>query len=240
VNNRASLADQIRALEAALEAEIDEEIASASYLGTHDETMAYLIEKIRKRRALLAIKPEFTPEVVGIAKQIIAFGGAGLAFALTFSQNIPELTALSMGVATLYVDLIVVSMIILMRFFLQARTRYPWLHLERLGNSPQYFYYNAVPADYTYKPFFVFRADAKLANALSKYLNNLSSFTDRAIGESKRDELKNELIQYHLLIFYQGYLDQYEQQLTHTALYGFGASFLSSILVVLAATTVLA
>jgi hypothetical protein len=231
VNNGSSLADQISAREAVVEIDIDEMIKRASHRGTADEVLTYLIEKIRKRRTLLAVKPEFTPEVVGIAKQIIAFGGAGLGFVLAFSQSIPALSTFSIAVATLYADLTIVSMAILAWFFLQARTRYPWLFLEKLGNSNQYFYYNAVPTDYTYKPFFVFKKDAQIADALSKYLQNISQFSESAIFETKREELKNELIQYHLLMFYQGYLDQYEQQLTHIALYGFGGSLLSSVLV---------
>ena len=61
------------------------------------------------------------------------------------------------------------------------------------------------------------------------YLDSLSTFSGHAITETKRNEFKNELIQYHLLLFYFGYLDQYEQQLTHMALYGFSASFLGAL-----------
>lgn len=215
-------ADEIHELERAVEADILRLIRDAG-----QNSLDYLIEKIRKRRALLAIKPEFTPEVVGIAKQIIAFGGAGFGFVITFGHSIPSnLGPLTVGLALLYVNITLVSMLVLVWFFLQARTRYPWLYLERLGNSEQYFYYSAVPTTYKYKPLFTSR---QLAKSLDVYLQNLSRFAGVAVKESKVDELKSELMQYHLLVFYQGYLDQYEQQLTHLALYGFLASALCAV-----------
>jgi hypothetical protein len=222
----ASFADRIREREATIEAEIDTWIRRADRLGSRDEGLKELIAKIRARRSLLAIKPEFTPEVVGIAKQIITFGGAGFAFVLTFGQSLPrELSNLTVALTLLYVNITVVSMFILIWFFFQARTRYPWLYLGRLGNSSQYFYYNVVPSNYRYWPFYApGTKDSSRNQDLQIFLDSLSGFASRSIDETRINELKNELIQYHLLIFYQGYLDQYEQQLTHIALYGFIAS----------------
>lgn len=223
--------EQISNRETELDAEISKAIKQAGQRGVRGENLTYLIEKIRKRRALLAIKPEFTPEVVGIAKQIIAFGGAGFGFVLTFGQQITNLSTVTIMLALFYVNITVVSMIILTWFFFQARTRYPWLYLDRMGNSDQYFYYNAVPLDYQYRPFYLWRRSTKLGDDLNRYLDNLSAFAMRSISETKSEELKNEVIQYHLLVFYQGYLDQYEQQLTHIALYGFLASMISALVV---------
>jgi hypothetical protein len=230
VNTANSIAREIREAEVALEAGIDDQIRRADI--TDDETVGYLIDKIRKRRALLTIKPEFTPEVVGIAKQIIAFGGAGIGVVLVSGKgNIQNVNALTAAVATFYLNITAVSMIILMWFFFQARTRYPWLYLEHLGNSSQYFYYNAAPLDYRYRPVYLRRRNQQIREALHKFLDSLDRFKTSTITETKRAELKNEITQYHLLMFYQGYLDQYEQQLTHAALYGFISSVFGAILI---------
>jgi|ERR1700732_2436050 hypothetical protein len=126
MNRSMSISGQIRSREAALEAEIDELIENANRTGSRNERVAYLIDKIRKRRSVLAIKPEFTPEVVGIAKQIVAFGGAGFGFVLTFSHDIAkDLTTLTSVLALLYINITLVSLAILIWFFCQARTRYP-------------------------------------------------------------------------------------------------------------------
>jgi hypothetical protein len=227
-------ADRIRQRESDIGAEIDRWIRRARS-GSLDEGLKELIDKIRARRSLLSIKPEFTPEVVGIAKQIIAFGGAGFAFVLGLSQLRSAGTISANNVifflTLLYVNITAVSMCILIWFFFQARTRYPWLYLDRLGNSNQYFYYNAVPLNYNYRPFYLRRADEKLAQDLNVFLDSLSEFANRSIRETRIEELKNEIIQYHLLIFYQGYLDQYEQQLSHIALYGFLGSLVAAVAV---------
>lgn len=228
-------AARIALLESEIEAEIDKLLASSARGKDSKEHLDELIEKVRKRRSALSVRPEFTPEVVGIAKQIVAFGAAGFSFALAFGDKVSgEWSALTQALTTLYVNVTLVSLAILVWFFLQARTRYPWLYLEHLGNSSQYFYYNAVPTTYRYHPFYLpWNRNTGLERDLTMYLRNLESFARGSVRESKREELKNELLQYHVLVFYQGYLDQYEQQLTHTALYGFIASALCSAAVLI-------
>jgi len=226
----ASFSEQIRVLEERTEKRLNAELEAVEKLDA--KAIPKLLEKTRTRRALLSIKPEFTPEVVGIAKEIIAFGGAGLGFALAFGEKMPaEFGWFTILIGTFYLNLIVVSLAILAWFFMQARTRYPWLYLNRLGNSDQYFYYNAVPTNYSFAPIYMYRKDRRIYGALESYLGNLSKFAKRCITETPVEELKNEIIQYHLLLFYQGYLDQYEQQLTHTAIYGFSASLCVPIVI---------
>src|SRR5436190_1371466 len=113
-------AAQIRDREATIEAEIDQLLRETD---NREDRVSYLIEKIRKRRAFLAIKPEFTPEVVGIAKQIVAFGGAGFGFVLTFSNQdtMKHFTALTTGLTLLYINITLVSLFLLIWFFCQAR-----------------------------------------------------------------------------------------------------------------------
>ncbi|WCM26335.1 hypothetical protein NDN01_20360 [Sphingomonas sp. QA11] len=228
-------AAQTRSLEDRVEAELNSLIVSIGYGKKAEARLDYLIEKVRKRRGSLTVKPEFTPEVVGIAKQIVAFGAAGLSFALAFGEKIPaNLGAFSLALMALYANVTIVSLLILIWFFAQARTRYPWLYLHKLGNSSKYFYYAAEPLlKMSYRPFYLpagFR-DRGLSQDLERYLENLSSLSRETVSENKKDELRNELIQYHLLIVYQGYLDQYEQQLTHLALYGFIGSAICAMVV---------
>jgi len=228
-------AEKIRSLEDKVDAELNSIISSIGYGKKAESRLDYLIEKVRKRRASLTVKPEFTPEVVGIAKQIVAFGAAGLSFALAFGEKIPaNLGAFSLALMALYANVTIVSLIILIWFFAQARTRYPWLFLHKLGNSSKYFYYASDPLlKMSYRPFYPpasFR-DRGLAQDIEKYLDNLNRLSQDTVKESKKDELRSELIQYHLLIAYQGYLDQYEQQLTHIALYGFIGSAICAFIV---------
>jgi hypothetical protein len=102
-----------------------------------------------------------------------------------------------------------IAFVVLVWFFVQARSRYPFLFLEFLGNAPPFFYYETLSRTRSYSPLSrvpgIFRA-----NLL--YLRDLTKFA-RTLVDEDQDPItraRYELQQYYLLIVYQGYLDQYE------------------------------
>jgi hypothetical protein len=191
-----------------------------------------VLESIKTRRSNLDVKPEFTPTVISACQQILAFGGAGLAVVATFSGRLVDLNWSATWVkvlavlASFYLNLIIVAFITLVWFFIQARTRYPFLFLQHLGNAVPYFYYRTLSRDHTWWPVRTWKG---IARANAQYLDDLVAFVEYHANEDKRSRLKSELCQYFLLIVYQGYLDQFEMQLVHLFLFGLIGNLIASL-----------
>lgn len=186
----------------------------------HVRDLESVLQTLRERRSQLPIQPEFTPEVVGISKQILAFGAAGIGLVVAFAPRLTELSdvwlkSLSI-VGLVYLNLMVSSLLVLGWFFIQARSRYPFLFLRKLGNTIPLFYYETLDRETRWKPVY---GNHHLLKANEAYVRSLKSFIEYSLGEDLRKRTRNELQQYFLLIVYQGYLDQYELQLVNLFLY---------------------
>ena len=110
-----------------------------------------LSDRIRVRRQALVLSSSSRVEILGISKQILAFGGAGLAAALATANNIRNAGATVQSilalVGILYLELMIVSLVVLIIYMLQARYRYPSLFLEKIGNAWPFFYYASISND---------------------------------------------------------------------------------------------
>jgi hypothetical protein len=192
------------------------------------------IDRVADRRKNLHIKPEFTPQVVGVCQQILAFGMAGLGLVVAFGTRIADAAPFWQSVIKtaflIALNLTAIAFLVLVWFFVQARSRYPFLFLERLGNAPPFFYYETLSRRWRFSP--VSRVGG-IFKANRNYLNDLSSFAKKLVDEDQDSvkRAKYELQQYFLLIVYQGYLDQYEMQLEHIFLYCSVSGVLSALLV---------
>lgn len=220
----------------AIEERADEEIGrllAANDLDSQEgkERLKELLERLRARRQILHINPQFTPDVVGVCRQILAFGAAGLAVSVAFSSRIPDLPDVWLRVLTItalaYVNLTATSLYVLALFFAQARTRYPFLYLSRLGNAVPFFYYQTLNRRRTYR--FV-HTPRGVASANACYVNDLVRFTEYTLNEDLRQQVRNELQQYYLLIVYQGYLDQFELTLVHSFMISSAAGIVAAVL----------
>lgn len=232
--SEASLADLQSRLEQRAEREINRQLAgldSQSEDGKKD--FEAFVESLAERRKGLSVKPEFTSEVVGVCKQILAFGAALLGLLIAFFPRLTELSSFWRSIlglaAVLTLDLTAISLLVMIWFFVQARSRYPFLYLNRLGNARPFFYYETLSRRRPYSPL---PSNQGVVSSNKFYLADLVSFSDALIQETKDIHMraKHELQQYYLLIVYQGYLDQYEMQLIHIFVYGSLASLAASLL----------
>jgi hypothetical protein len=205
-------------------------------VGTEDgkKRLKEFVDRLADRRKNLHINPEFTPQVVGVCQQILAFGMAGLGLIVAFWSRLTGLTpfwqALAKAAFLVSLNLTAIAFTVLLWFFVQARSRYPFLFLERFGNAKPFFYYETLSRRWSYSPISSRRGIAK---ANLQYLSDLAAFTETMVDEDESllKRARYELQQYFLLIAYQGYLDQYEMQLEHIFLYGSTAGLLAAAVV---------
>jgi hypothetical protein len=212
-----SLADDLDRIEEEQKARL----IAALAIKTTDELDA-IIEKVSQRRQQLHVKPEFTPQVVSASQQILSFGAAGLGLLVAFANRLEEMSPFYLRVVKLtglfYLDLTVASFLVLILFFFQSRCRYPFLFLKQLGNAVPFFYYETLPRS-RWTHWMPLKSAKGVLEANRQYLEGFAKFTDHSLDESKMGRARNELQQCFLLIAYQGYLDQFEMQLTHLFLY---------------------
>jgi hypothetical protein len=197
----------------------DIERAAETFLVDVTQTAAEpkcLTERIRKRRSALSLASDINTEVVGICKQVLAFGAAGLGLSLGFAD---KLVLLPVGLqkaiviaGIVYFELVLVSLLVLFFYLLQARFRYPFLSFERIGNTWPWFYYASVSPEVPRAPVQTPR-EGFLAACL--YGKDLVRFANKAIGETEQEELRVEIQQYFLLLAYQGYVHQFSLRLTN-------------------------
>jgi len=195
-------------------------------------TIPTMINVIKERREKLALSSSSTDQVVGICKQILAFGAAGLALSVGFSDKIhtfgirvQQLIALT---GIFYVELVLLSLVVLVWYLLQAHFRYPFLYFKKIGNAWPYFYYSSISRDVGRSPV----QDATIrAEAGFSYAEDFVKFSDACLKETPKDRLRAELQQYFVLISYQGYVQQFALRLSNIFFYGFVGAVLSSLLI---------
>jgi hypothetical protein len=230
-----AICDKMLRLEHIVDRRLDSYLNKIALTSVQDKVeIDKLIVRVRERRLNLHIKPEFTPEVVGVCKHILAFGAAGLGLAVAFSDNLDVVTdgwrRALIFVSLFYFNLTITSLLVLILFFIQARSRYPFLFLHHLGNRWPFFYYATLTPTQSWRPLLspwgIYRSNIT-------YMHDLIKMTKNVIAEDKepRMELKNEILQYFLLLRYQGYLDQYELQLVNTFMYMSSGSLLAAIVI---------
>jgi hypothetical protein len=216
-----------------IEDQVDIDIESLIAAKTDTEIKA-IIAKVKERRANLFVQPEFTSIVVGICGQILGFGSAGFALILGFGDKISGLSGFFKHTLTLlglfYIDMIVISLITLIWFFLQSRARYPFLYLNKLGNTIPYFYYETLRRDRKNKLWMPLQSAKTVYESNSNYLDDFKGYVQYNMDEDKKKQLKTELQQFYVLVNYQGFLDAFEMQLDHIFLYGLIGSIVSIII----------
>lgn len=205
--------------------------------GLDDSKSREIIARIQARVGRLSLKTAVTQEVVGISKQLLAFGAAGLGLVLAFvgnAQHVPIFAQKFLAiVGILYVELLAVSIVVLLLYLAQARFRYPFLYFDKIGNAAPFFYYSAVSNDISRSP--VQLARARLV-AVTRYAQDFARFAGEIVGESTQGELRAELQQYFLLLEYQGYVHQFGIRLTNLFLYGLcavGLTFLTLVVLLM-------
>jgi hypothetical protein len=203
-----------------------------------------LLTTIRARRGLLSVGAAYGNEVIATAKQILAFGGAGIGLAAAFLQKLTEVPpSILKGVALValfYGNLILLSLYIIFSFAWQARFRYPFLYFTRIGNTVPFFYYQAISPD---TPRSMFQSGATKETAARLYAADFVRFVRHHIPtlisgqdvtgqivdtstkesarlEAKRRVVRDEIQQYFLILSYQGYINQYEVRMNNDFLYG--------------------
>ncbi len=233
LTKEAVLADRLRKLEEDTETQITQELAKFDKAAAPEQALKDFIARLSDRRQNLHIKPEFTPQVVAAAQQILSFGMAGLGLIVAFWSKVADLAPFWQAVVQtallVSLNLTLVSFVVLVWFFIQARSRYPFLLLERWGNAATFFYYETLERDWRYWPF---RGRHGILKTNERYLRDFQKFSRMLVKENDdlRQQVRNELKQYYLLIAYQGYLDQYEMQLEHIFLYGSVCGVTSALL----------
>ena len=92
-----------------------------------------LVERIANRREKLPLESGTVSLITGICQQVLAFGAAGLALALGFADKLENLSLhiqqLLLTLGVLYASLILVSLVVLVLYVMQARFRYPFISL---------------------------------------------------------------------------------------------------------------
>jgi hypothetical protein len=193
-----------------------------------------LTERIRKRRSFLSLSSDINTEVVGVCKQVLAFGAAGLGLSIGFAD---KLALLSVGLqkaiviaGIVYSELVLVSLLVLFFYLLQARFRYPFLSFERIGNTWPWFYYASISPEVPRLPL---QTPGKRLFAARLYAADLVRFANRAVAETTKDELRIEIQQYFLLLAYQGYVHQFSLRLTNIFFYGVAGSICTGVVLIL-------
>ena len=190
-----------------------------------------LIERILKRRSSLSLASDITTEVVGICKQVLAFGAAGLGLSLGFADKFALLPAglqkTIVILGTVYLELVLVSLLVLFFYLLQARFRYPFLSFERIGNTWPWFYYASIASDVPRSPL---QSPRKRFFAARLYAEDLVRFADRVVAETDKNELRAEIQQYFLLLAYQGYVHQFSLRLTNIFFCGVAGSIFTGLI----------
>jgi hypothetical protein len=190
-----------------------------------------LTERIRKRRSFLSLASDINTEVVGICKQVLAFGAAGLGLSIGFAD---KLALLSVGLqkaiviaGIVYFELVLVSLLVLFFYLLQARFRYPFLSFERIGNTWPWFYYASISPEVPRGPL---QTPRQRFFAARLYAADLVRFANRAVAETKKEELRIEIQQYFLLLAYQGYVHQFSLRLTNIFFCGVAGSISTGLM----------
>jgi hypothetical protein len=193
---------------------------------------ADFIEVIKDRREKLALTSSTTDQIVGICKQILAFGVAGLALSVGFSDKIHSFSVsvqkLIVLAGVFYVELVLLSLVVLIWYLLQAHFRYPFLYLNKIGNAWPYFYYSSISRTVNRSPIQTARTRVEAGKSFAK---DFVKFSEGCLKETPKQRLRAELQQYFLLVSYQGYVQQFALRLANIFFYGFFGAAVSTALI---------
>lgn len=193
-----------------------------------------MIEVIKGRREKLALTSNSTNQIVGICQQILAFGAAGLALSVGFSDKLHSFSVQSQKLIVLaglfYAELVLLSLLVLIWYLLQTHFRYPFLYFKKIGNAWPYFYYASISRQVNRSPV---QSAAERIRAGALYAQDFVKFSKLCLEETPRQRLRVELQQYFLLIAYQGYIQQFALRFANLFAYGFVGAALSTLLLVL-------
>jgi hypothetical protein len=190
-----------------------------------------VIQVIKARREKLPLSTGITNQILGICQQILAFGAAGLALTIGFLDKVRAfsvpLQKLLAVVGIFYFELIIVSLLVLVWYILQAHFRYPFLYFNKIGNAWPWFYYASISE--------VPRGPIQLAGtrfrASTSYAKDFLRFAEKSVTEQPHARLRTELQQYFLLMAYSGYVQQFSLRLANLFAYGFAGSVASALVV---------
>lgn len=193
---------------------------------------------ITEYRKSVPLGTGITNQILSICQQILAFGIAGFALSLGFLDKIHTLHDSTQRLITIggvfYGQLMLVSLYVLILYMAQARFRYPFLHLEKTGNSWLHFYYASISEDV---PYSTFQTKSSKLKANTLYAQDFLKFVGKTVSIDEKRLLKAELQQYFLLISLQGYNNQQSLRLANHFIYGFLGVSLGLILIVIAVLT---
>jgi len=180
-----------------------------------------LLDSIKARREKLSLSSGITTPIIGISQQMLAFGGAGIALTIGFIDKVrrfePIVQKSLAVVGIFYSELILLSLVVLILYMLQARFRYPSIYFDKIGNAWPFFYYAGItPVSRNPLQSSKTRFDASVA-----YATDFVRFCDRVLDETSQDRLRFELQQYFLLMSYQAYVHQFALRLASLFMYGF-------------------
>ena len=193
-----------------------------------------LLEVVKERRGKLPLSTEITVQIIGICQSILAFGAGGLALSLAFidkASNLSVAVQKYLAIAGIfYVELVIVSVLALILYMLQARFRYPFLYFNSIGNAWPWFYYASIQRDV---PRSAIQFSRKRLKADELYAQDLITFAEKVLEEDPTERLRNEIQQYFLLMSYQGYVNQFSLRLANFFMYGFVGAFITALIMLL-------
>jgi len=214
-------------LEVIAEKQLERILASVS-----DDTRAdELTRTIKERRDKLPLRTGYLDGILSTCGLILTFGAAGVALAVGFADKLAALTAavqhLLYILGVFYAELVLLSLVIIVMYLAQARFRYPFIYLRKIGNAWPWFYYASISDDVSRS---LFQLKSVKFRDAGTYAKDLLEFADRCVGETKSQRLRNEIQQYFLLMAYSGYAHQFGLRLANLFIYGLTGAAVSSAL----------
>ena len=192
-----------------------------------------LLELIRKRRAGLSLGSSSKTEIVGICKQILAFGAAGIGLSIGFSDKFaiaaPQVQKTIVVGGIFYAEMMLISLVVMFLYTMQAQFRYPYLYFDKIGNAWPFFYYASISEG---TPRWPWHVNSQLLKGGKLYAEDYVRFAHKVISEDQRGEVRAELQQYFLLVSYQAYAHQFSLRLVNTFFYGFAGAFVTLLVLI--------
>lgn len=233
LENIDSYEEKVEWIDTQCDARIDKMVDDFATNKTPEQLEAYKA-RISDYRKSLPLSTGITQPIIGICRQILGFGAAGVALTIGFWKNISEIELLYRMYITIagiyYLQLMIIAMFVLILYVLQARFRYPFLQFVKIGNSWPFFYYASISKKTKYS---VFQRKKDYLSANENYGIDLLRFVNKATRDDTKELIKLELKQFFLLVSLQGYLNQHSLRLANSFIYGFASATIALLIVVL-------
>jgi len=202
--------------------------------GKDDTVKNAILEVVKDRKGKIPLSTGITDQIIGICQSLLSFGAGGLALSLAFIDKASKLSVpvqKYLAIAGIfYVELVIVSVLTLILYMLQARFRFPFLYFSKIGNAWPWFYYASINPDV---PRDAVQFARKRLKANELYAQDFIKFTRRVLEEDYAQRLRSEIQQYFLLVSYQGYINQFSLRLANLFMYGFVGAFIAALLMLL-------